>query len=226
MCGRFVQATPSEVIAELFRLEVVPPLSPRYNIAPTQLAAVVREGAEGRQLVFLRWGLVPSWAKDPSLGSRLINARAETVAEKAAFRRALLHRRCVVPATGFYEWKKLPAGKQPYYFFLKSGRPMALAGLWECWSGGEGSVLETFTILTTQANQLLAPIHDRMPVLLSPEATEAWLDPRLHQPEKLLPLLAPAPAEWLAAVPVSRAVNNPAHDAPDCIAPLASPASG
>jgi putative SOS response-associated peptidase YedK len=226
MCGRFVQATPGQVIAQVFGLGEVPELSPRYNIAPTQEAAVVRVEGDKRVLAFLRWGLVPSWAKDPTIGNRLINARAETLAEKPAFRRALVQRRCVIPATGFYEWRKLATGKQPYYFCLENGLPMAMAGLWERWEGEEGPPLETFAIITTPANELLAPIHDRMPALLSPVAMQLWLAPQLVDSQQLTALLAPAPAAWLRAYPVSRAVNNPAHDAPDCIAPVSSETPG
>jgi len=223
MCGRFVQATPSAVIAEIFGLGEVPELAPRYNIAPTQTAAVVRWRGGRRELAMLRWGLVPSWAKDPSMGARLINARGETLASKPAFRSALRTRRCVIPATGFYEWQKTAAGKKPYFFYLASGLPMALAGLWEAWQPPEGPLWETFAIVTTQANARLAPIHDRMPAILDREAVERWLDPTVQDADELLGLLAPAPDSWIACHPVSRAVNNPQHDAPDCIAPLESP---
>lgn len=226
MCGRFVQATPSEVIAEIFGLEEVPPLAPRFNVAPTQPAAVVRTFEGKPQLVFMRWGLVPAWAKDPSIGNRLINARAETLGEKPAFRQALLRRRCVVPVTGFYEWRGSSKGKQPYFIRLKGGMPMVLAGLWEVWRPQEGPPLESFTIITTQANSLLAPLHDRMPAVLPQEGWRAWLDPGLGDASLLLPWLTPAPEWWLEFFPVSRAVNNPAHDAPDCLTPEVSPDAG
>jgi len=222
MCGRFVQATPGEVIAEIFGLEEVPKLAPRYNVAPTQSAAVVRWRGDRRELAMLRWGLVPSWAKDPSIGARLMNARGETLATKPAFRYALRNRRCVVPATGFFEWQKTATGKRPYFFYLASGLPMALAGLWEVWQPPEGPVLETFTIVTTQANAKLAPIHDRMPAILDESAIKVWLDPSVREAEALVRLLSPAPESWIGFHPVSRAVNNPQHDAPECIAPLGS----
>lgn len=220
MCGRFAQATPSEVLAEMFALDEVPPLSPRFNVAPTQEAAVVRTLEGKLELVFMRWGLIPSWAKDPSIGNRLINARAETLGEKPAFRQALVRRRCVVPVTGFYEWGGSPKGKRPYFIRLKSGLPMVLAGLWEVWRPQGGQLLESFTIITTQANALLAPLHDRMPAILSQEGLSAWLDPFLEEVPQLLPLLAPVPESWLEFFPVSRAVNNPAYDAPDCLKAL------
>lgn len=226
MCGRFVQATPGEVIAEVFGLPEVPQLAPRYNVAPTQEAAVVRQESGSRELTFCRWGLVPSWAKDPTIGNRLINARAETLAEKPAFRRALRLRRCVVPVTGFYEWKREGAGKVPYFIRLKGGLPMALAGIWEVWQPPQGPVLETFAIITTEANAFMAPIHDRMPAILPLEAVALWLDEGRKDAEELQPLLVPAPDTWLEAFPVSRRVNTPAYDAPDCVAPVGPVLSG
>ncbi|MGC8917296.1 MAG: SOS response-associated peptidase [Thermoanaerobaculum sp.] len=226
MCGRFVQATPGEVIAEVFGLPEVPQLAPRYNVAPTQNAAVVRQQKGRRTLVLFRWGLVPSWAKDPTIGNRLINARAETLAEKPAFRRALRLRRCVVPVTGFYEWKREGAAKTPYFIRLKSGLPMALAGIWETWQPPEGPVLESFAIITTEANAFMAPIHDRMPAILPLAAVAFWLDEGPKGAEELQPLLVPAPDSWLEAFPVSRRVNNPAYDAPDCVAPVGPVLSG
>lgn len=226
MCGRFVQATPGEVIAEVFGLSEVPQLAPRYNLAPTQQAAVVRAEAGGRRLAFCRWGLIPSWAKEQSIGNRLINARAETLAEKPAFRRALVSRRLVIPATGFYEWKRETSRKTPYFFRLQGGFPMALAGLWELWQPPEGPPVESFTVITTEANDFMKTIHDRMPAILGREAVEAWLDPSLRDASFLQSLLKPAPAGWLEAFPVTRHVNNPAYDAPDCIVPLGPAISG
>lgn len=226
MCGRFVQATPGEVIAEVFGLPEVPPLPPKYNLAPTQPAAVVRGESSGKRLVFCRWGLIPSWAKDPAIGNRLINARAETLAEKPAFRRALVSRRCVIPATGFYEWKRETSGKTPYFFCLQSGLPMALAGLWELWQPPQGPAVESFAIVTTEANHFMKAIHDRMPAILASKDLEAWLDPSLRNASFLQGLLKPAPAGWLQAFPVTRRVNNPAYDAPDCIAPVGPVISG
>uniref|UniRef100_A0A7C2NAC2 Abasic site processing protein n=1 Tax=Thermoanaerobaculum aquaticum TaxID=1312852 RepID=A0A7C2NAC2_9BACT len=226
MCGRFVQATPGEVIAEVFGLSEVPELAPRYNVAPTQQAAVVRPEAGGRKLAFCRWGLVPSWAKDPAIGNRLINARAETLREKPSFRRALLTRRCVIPATGFYEWKREAGTKIPYFFRLQSEKPMALAGLWEHWQPPEGPPVESFTIITTEANEFMKAIHDRMPAILPQEALALWLDPAPRDAAALQELLRPAPSGWLEAFPVARKVNNPAYDAPDCIAPVGPVISG
>lgn len=226
MCGRFAQATSGEVIAEIFGLGEVPQLAPRFNVAPTQPAAVVRTVKGKPQLAFLRWGLVPSWAKDPNIGQRLINARAETLGEKPAFRQALFRRRCVVPVTGFYEWRSSPKGKQPYFIRLSSGLPMVLAGLWEIWRPPAGQPLESFTIITTQANTFLAPLHDRMPVILPEEGWCAWLDLAPVEAFQLLRWLTPAPESWLEFFPVSRAVNNPAYDAPDCLVPVAPPDPG
>lgn len=226
MCGRFVQATPGEVIAEIFGLSEVPLLTPRYNVAPTQQAAVIRSESSGRRLVFCRWGLIPSWAKDATIGNRLINARAETLNQKPSFRRALVARRCVIPATGFYEWKQGISGKTPYFFRLQSGLPMALAGLWEQWQPPEGPLLESFTIITTEANDFMKGIHDRMPAILPRETVETWLDPSLRDAGFLQDLLRPAPAGWLEGFPVTRQVNNPAYDSPDCIEPLGPGVSG
>ncbi len=169
MCGRFTLRTPTHRLAEAFGVRDLPNLPPRYNIAPTQDAAVVRPGPEGeaRELAMLRWGLVPSWSEGPSAYS-MINARAETVATKPAFRAAFRHRRCLVPADGFYEWQRVDGGKQPYLVELASGEPFAFAGLWEHWEGGD--VIESFTIIVTEANELLRPIHERMPVILDPVA--------------------------------------------------------
>ncbi|MFN3412669.1 MAG: SOS response-associated peptidase [Thermoanaerobaculum sp.] len=226
MCGRFVQATPGEVIAEVFGLSEVSELAPRYNVAPSQEAAVVRAEAGGRKLAFCRWGLIPSWAKDPAIGNRLINARAETLGEKPSFRRALVYRRCVIPATGFYEWKLEAGTKVPYFFRLQSEKPMALAGLWERWQPPEGPPMVSFTIITTEANEFMKAVHDRMPAILPQEALSVWLNPSARDAAVLQKLLKPAPPGWLLAFPVARNVNNPAYDAPDCIAPVGPVISG
>ena len=224
MCGRFAQASPPEAIAQLFDLPLsaVPPYQPRYNLAPTQPALVLRlrPRTQEKQLTFLLWGLIPSWAKDPSIGQRLINARAETLAEKPAFRAAFRRRRCLVPADGFYEWKQTGNGKQPYFITRKDGKPLALAGLWERWQSPDGSVLETFTLITTQPNDLVARIHHRMPAILPQDSFDLWLNP-LTDLETVSDLLrTPYPAALLQAYPVSPRVNNPAHDDPDLIEPL------
>jgi len=220
MCGRFTLATPGEVIAELFSLPAVPDLSPRYNIAPTQDVAIVRNRASGeREWAAVHWGLIPSWAKDPGIGARMINARAETIAEKPAFRSAFRARRCLIPADGFFEWRKLEGRKQPYYITWRGGKPFAFAGLWETWRGGDAPAKESCTILTTSPNEVLVSLHDRMPVILSPRDHAAWLDGATER-EALLALLAPCPSEEVEAYPVSLRVNSPRNDDPGCIARL------
>jgi putative SOS response-associated peptidase YedK len=221
MCGRFTLAKPAGVIAEAFAVEVTGELPPRYNIAPTQAIAVVRAGERGgRTLAMLRWGLVPSWAKDEAIGGRLINARGETVAEKPAFRAALAARRCLILADGFYEWQHLGARKQPYHFRLRSARPFAFAGLWERW-GAETTALETCTIITTAANEIVAPVHERMPVILPAEAHVQWLAPGRIDPARIKSMLVPHPTGELIAVLVSSLVNNPTNDDSRCIAAVA-----
>lgn len=222
MCGRFTLTTPIETLVETFQLSSVPEeLAPRYNIAPTQpVAAVLVDEEKAQHLALLRWGLIPGWAKDPSIGNRMINARAETVAEKPAFRVAFQRRRCLVLADGFYEWQRSERGKRPMYIRLADGRPFAFAGLWEHWKGADGPPLDSCTILTTEANELMRPIHNRMPVILPPEAYDLWLDPTVRAADSLLPLLRPHPAETMRAFAVSTLVNNPANDDPRCIVPL------
>jgi putative SOS response-associated peptidase YedK len=202
----------------LFRLEGAPAASPRYNIAPTQPVVAVRPGERaGREARMLRWGLVPFWAKDLAMGSRMINARGETVAEKPAFRQAFRRRRCLIPADGFYEWQKVPGGKQPWYISARGEGPLAFAGLWERWDKrGTETPVESCTIVTTAANATLAPLHDRMPVILDPAAWDAWLGADTPSAE-LRDLLRPAPDGLLAARTVSRRVNSPANDGPELI---------
>lgn len=202
----------------MFDLE---PLQPRFNIAPTQPVAVVRFGPGARQLAWLKWGLVPSWARDASIGNRLINARAESVADKPAFRTAFRRRRCLVLADGFYEWRRTGAKKQPFFIRLRDDRPFAFAGLWESWEGADHSSLETCTILTTGPNELMKPIHDRMPVILASDDYEHWLDPAVQEPEQLAPLLRPYPSDAMLALAVGTHVNNPRNDGPECIVPAA-----
>jgi putative SOS response-associated peptidase YedK len=222
MCGRFTQTASPAVIAQEFGVAAPPLFTPRYNIAPSQPVAVIRiePGTTTRQLVQLRWGLIPSWAKDPKIGHQCINAKAETVAEKPSFRAAFKARRCLVIATGFYEWQVQGKAKQPMWIGLKSHRPFAFAGLWEQWQPPEGPVIESCTILTTDPNELLQPIHNRMPVILAPTSYNQWLDPTVQQTESLTALLRPYPSEELTAYPVSTLVNNPRHEAPDCLEPL------
>jgi putative SOS response-associated peptidase YedK len=224
MCGRFTLADPDADLAVQFNLAEIPDLQPRYNIAPTQPVAAVRLNAEGaaREMVLFYWGLIPFWAKDPGIGARMINARAETAAEKPAFRAAFKRRRCLVVADGFYEWQKQDGGKQPFFIRMKEGKPFAFAGLWEHWEGGDGSVIESCTLLTTEPNELLRPVHNRMPVILHPRDYELWLDVGVEDARRLRPLLRPFPAAEMEAYAVSRRVNSPENDDPSVIEPLAS----
>ncbi len=217
MCGRYSLTTPVEGMQRAFAFSETPNLAPRYNIAPTQSAPVVRLAADGaRVLALLCWGLVPSWAKDPAIGNRMINARAETLGEKPAFRAAFRARRCLVPADGFYEWRKVGALKQPYRVALADGGPFAFAGLWEHWAPKGADAVESFAIVTTAADELLKPIHDRMPVILDPAAYEPWLRGPVEAAAAALerPLSAA-----LRAFPVSKRVNNPRNDDAGCLAP-------
>lgn len=217
MCGRFAFYSPAEAVVRLFGVESSEDLPPRYNIAPTQDAPVVRLDEDGvRRLVSLRWGLVPFWAKDPAIGNRMINARSETVASKPAFRQAVRRRRCLVVADGFYEWQKTTHGKTPWYIHLADGGPFAMAGLWESWRREGADPLETCTILTTAPNEMMARLHNRMPVVLAGAGVDAWLDPQTTV-EELEPLFAPQADSLLKAIPVSRRVNSPANDGPDLI---------
>lgn len=221
MCGRFALFASPEEIAGFFGLPAPPdPYAPRYNIAPTQPITAVRLTSAGeRELTFFQWGLVPSWAKDPAIGSRMINARSETVAEKPSFRAAFKRRRCLIPASGFYEWQKQNGRKQPHFIHPTGASLFALAGLWEQWRDGEGSTLQTCTILTTRPNELVEPLHNRMPVIVAPQDFNHWLDPG-PRPEDAHHLLRPyAPGE-MDAYPVSTEVNNPRNDTSTCVEPL------
>ncbi len=222
MCGRFSLGASATILAQQFNLADLSAWSPRYNIAPTQevLAVVRRHDASERQARLLRWGLIPMWAEGPAVGSRMINARAETVATKPAFRRAFRERRCLVLADGFYEWQRRDGRKQPYYIRLHDGRSFAFAGLWERWVRPDGQPLDSCTIITTVANDFIRPLHVRMPVMLSPAEYDVWLDPSHQKAEPLQPLLRPYPPEEMEAYPVSTQVNNPANDTPDCIEPF------
>jgi putative SOS response-associated peptidase YedK len=219
MCGRYTLSTPAGRLAEEFQLDDgAVDLTPSYNVAPTQQVAAVLEEGGKRRLEMLRWGLVPSWADDPEIGARMINARSETAPEKPSFRRAFRSKRCLIPADGFYEWKREPGGKQPYYFHMEDGRPFAFAGLWESWE--KDGVLLSCAILTTRANSVLEGIHDRMPVILPSGAYDAWLDPDADK-EQLIDLMSPYPGDDLETYPVSRFVNSPRNNDERCIEPAA-----
>jgi putative SOS response-associated peptidase YedK len=222
MCGRYFLEAELDDLTELFGPfeGVAPP--PRYNIAPSQPITVLREDGSGaRHLVPLRWGLVPGWSKGPDSRYSMINARAETVAEKPAYRAALRYRRCLVPASGFYEWHARSDGrKQPFAIRRVDHQPFAIAGLWEHWQGADGSELESCSLIVTAANARVGRIHERMPVILAPQDFAAWLDRHNQHPADLLPLLRPCPDDWLELYPVSTEVNNPRNDGPRLREPL------
>lgn len=229
MCGRFVAATPPAALAETFGVEEVKlpeTLVDNYNVAPTDDIVAVAVSKEGhRQLGTFHWGLVPSWAKDPSIGNRMINLRADTVKGKPSFRRTLGKRRCIIPIDGFYEWKDMGKGrkKQPFYIRSKTGEPLALAGLWEVWKDPEqqdAEWLKSCTIITTDPNALLKPIHNRMPVIIPPESWDAWLDPDNDDLDALEQLLKPAPEDLLELFPVSTDVNSVKNNGPQLVIPL------
>jgi putative SOS response-associated peptidase YedK len=224
MCGRYSLHTNPEVIALYFQLGILPELKPRYNITPSTPVLVVRQGTEkGRTADLYRWGLIPGWAKDPSIGNKLANARGETVAEKPSFRSAFKRGRCLIPASGFYEWKKIAGGKQPYYVHPRGAPLFAFAGLTERWNGPDGPV-HSCAIITTDANELMRGIHDRMPVILAPEDHDTWLDPANQAADKLKALLRPCPASFMAAHPVSTRVNTPRNDESALLDPVESAA--
>ena len=220
MCGRYLITTPVEAIRQIFQVNQRPNLAPRYNVAPTQTVPIVRRGESGRELVTVRWGLVPFWAKDLKIGARMINAKAETVAEKPAFRDSYKRKRCLVPADGFYEWKKTEGGKQPYLIRLKTAETFAFAGLWADWTDKDsGERIESCTIITTEPNALAATIHNRMPAILPPAAYDLWLDPSSADGTTLL---KPFPTETMEAIPVGTRVGNVKNDDPGLIEPVAT----
>jgi len=228
MCGRYTLKTDRSKIEERFGLEDVPAFEPRYNLGPTQDGLVVRPGGTPgtRTAALLRWGLIPSWVKDTTSLPLLINARSETVATKPAFRDAFKRRRCLVVADGFYEWSRKGGPKMPFRFTIGDEEPFGMAGLWEKWTPPDdpnGEPLETFTILTTSANDTLAPYHDRMPVILSPDLFDDWLNPLLNEPEALQRMLAPFPSLHMTAHAVSPRVNNIKNDDPACLDPPETP---
>jgi putative SOS response-associated peptidase YedK len=222
MCGRFTLTIDPTQLQEAFPWAVIPDdILPRYNIAPSQPVAVI-PNTRGNTVTMYKWGLIPSWAKDPAIGDRMINARAESLAEKPSFRNAYRRRRCLILADGFYEWKQTPGmkSKQPMYIQLKDHHPFAFAGLWELWKANDGSEIHSCTIITTQPNSLMEPIHNRMPVILPPDAYCEWLISEDRQPAQLNNLLVPYPATEMIAFPVSRMVNSPDNENAELIVPV------
>ena len=220
MCGRFYLDVQQDELAEYFDLQAAPLLTPRYNIAPSQEIAAVLDGEQGRELRMFRWGLIPFWAKDEKIGYRTINARAETVESKPAFRAAFKYRRCLIPASGFFEWKAEQGGKQPYCIRPQRASLFALAGLYEHWQGEQGEAIDSCTIIVTEANPAMRSIHDRMPVIVKRNDFAAWLDPQNRQVGTLKQLLLPWPDDDLDLYPVNKRVSNPQNDDPGCIAAI------
>lgn len=226
MCGRFTLYVSPELIAELFGLAEPPVLVARYNIAPTQPVGLVRidPHTKARTWALAYWGLIPAWSKDPSAAARMINARAETAPEKPSFRAAFRRRRCLIPASGFYEWKQVEKGKQPHYILPADDRPFGFAGLWESWTSPDGSEIESCTILTTDANELMAPVHNRMPVILAPDDYAAWLGAGVDDTPAALAALQhrfrPYPSAGMKLYPVSTYVNNPRNEGEACVEPV------
>ncbi|MCB9234990.1 MAG: SOS response-associated peptidase [Bacteroidia bacterium] len=218
MCGRYSLYLPLDKIALELGINITDLLlEPRYNAAPSQLLPVITNDRP-HEIQLFRWGLIPFWAKDPSIGNKMINARSETVLEKPAFRQAMDKRRCLVLCDGFYEWKKSPSGKVPHHIRLKGGGLIALAGLWESWKDPEGREIKSFTILTTQANELVQPLHERMPVFLLEKDAKDWLNPEIPGAQ-LQYLFKPFPADGMEAYPVSTLLNSPRHDGPEVLIP-------
>ena len=225
MCGRYALTSNLDELQARFNFEARDlEYRPSYNIAPTQQSLVVTNDGR-RRGEYMRWGLVPFWAKDIKIGYRMINAVGETVSTKPAFRAAYKKRRCLVLANGFFEWQKDGKAKIPFYIHLGDQTPCAFAGLWETWKSPEGATIKSFTIVTTEPNQFIKPIHNRMPVILSQETEALWLDPMTEDPETLDKLLAPAPAEYMAGYQVSQSVNSPKNSGPECIQELEPAAS-
>ena len=223
MCGRFALSASRQAIADHFDLAETPELGARFNVAPGQAIATISVSAEERRSVLStrRWGLVPSWAKDEKIGNRLINARAETVAEKPSFRSALRRRRCLVPADGFYEWAGTKGAKQPYFVGFEGRALFAFAGLWERWSDSEGEALESCTLLTTEATEPLSALHDRMPVIVDPVDYGLWMDPDVVDPDLVSPVMDRGSARALDFHPISKHVNDVRHDDPRCLEAVA-----
>jgi putative SOS response-associated peptidase YedK len=220
MCGRFAQTTPSEQLVQLFKLVIGVEIRPRFNLAPTQSIVAIRTTEKGAMALQYRWGLVPSWADGLKVGSKMINARAETIFDKRSFAKPARHQRCVIPSSGFYEWQSTPEGKRPTLFTPKIKPIFNFAGLWSAWADDNGFIHYTATILTTQANETMAPFHHRMPVILGSEGTQAWLDPSLTQPAELRPWLRSAPNNEIAHRTLNPRINHVGHDDPECWNPL------
>jgi putative SOS response-associated peptidase YedK len=223
MCGRYALTSPPEVILERFKLLWSPSFSAHYNIAPSQMIPVVRLTAQGRELAFLKWGLIPSWTKDPAIGARLINARAETIADKPVFRNSYRRRHCLVPADSFYEWKTIAKRKQPYCIGMADHTLFGMAGLWEHWMSPAGEAVETCTIITTNANELVGQLHDRMPLIIQPSDYGSWLHASNPKAEALL---KPFPSDLMRYYPVSTHVNKVSNDDAQCLEPVEEPAAG
>lgn len=217
MCGRFVMALSATEVKTAFAIKHVPELTPHYNSAPTQLIWAIRQTINTRELVQLRWGFIPPWLKQADFGSQWINARAETLAEKPLFREAFKNKRCLIIASGFYEWQHSASVKQPYYITSQKNQPIAMAGLWSTWENKSKEVIESCTIITTEANPLVKAIHGRMPVILAKENFAEWLDPSNHDVERLQKLLSPYQDKDLVSYSISKNVNNPANDTPELI---------
>jgi putative SOS response-associated peptidase YedK len=225
MCSRYNLTSPPEAVRAYFELGSGLNFPPRYNVAPTQPILIVRQRAavdHARELVLVRWGLLPAWVKDPSTFSTLINARAESAIEKPSFRGAMRHKRCLVPADGFYEWMGPTGAKRPLHFRPRNGGPIAFAGLFEHWLGADGSEIETAAILTVAANATVAPYHDRMPAILPPQSFEAWLDCQNVRAGDAAGLLAPAPIDLLEMIELDRRINNSRHEGPELHRPARS----
>jgi putative SOS response-associated peptidase YedK len=222
MCGRFTMTMVEEELKKRFRIQFVEAqVTARYNVAPSQNIPVIVSDEEGnRKLTEMRWGLVPFWAKDTKIGNRMINARSETITEKNTFKRALTRRRCLIPADGFYEWKKVGKVKQPMRITLKDQKIFSMAGLWDTWKNPEGKTINSCTIITCGANSFMKDIHDRMPVILSKKAEEEWLNQKQTDPDKLKKHLAPHPSKNFQSEIVSTLVDSPGYDGPECVMPL------
>ena len=222
MCARYTIRTPADQLAARFGLPQVPDLRPRYNVSPTQSVPVIgtKAGGLGRGLALFRWGFIPHWAVDDS-GPRPVNAKTETVANSVLWGDSFRRRRCLVPADGFYEWRTVNKKKVPVWFHLKDSATFAFAGVWDVWSGPQGKVF-TVAILTTTPNDLTRPVHDRMPVILRPQDEATWLDSTVDDPDKLMPLVGPYPADLMAADPANPALNKPSFKGPDCLVPPAA----